>query len=399
MFTVNSDNRMDLTDLENNRQTKKLFLSRPVQWVVFLIGILSSVLIVLIFVPSAKITLFPKVEEQTLRMNFRSDPSIKEINLTGAIPFSLVEIEIEEQIEGESSGIIRIPDKKASGVVTFRNLTDQELLIPIGSIVRTNDDPFIRFETTKEVILEPGIESQIDVPVKCTIGGTNGNVPNGSITSIENELGGNIAVINQYATSGGVDIKTLAPTENDFDELKKDLLNLIITKSLAEFQEKYPQAFLISEETIKIKEIISEERVPEIGAPAERHILRITAIVSGWMIELEEIEKSVKLAMDSDLSAQYLSNEAEIEIEVITDSVKFKGNELFWAVQSSRNITTIIDEDQLIRDILGKENEIAKSLIMNDVNLIREPHIEISPSFWKYLPFLSFRINMVIDGN
>lgn len=399
LFIKKSEIGPDLTELENNRQIKNLAISKSVQWIIFLIGVLATILIVLIFFPSAEITLSPKIETQILQVNFRSDPTIKEINITGAIPFQLVEIEIEGQLEGESSGIIRIPDRKASGSVTFRNLSNQELIIPSGTIVRTNEDPFIRFETTKEGFLPPGIESQIDVPILSTIGGTNGNVPAGRINLIENDLGGNMVVVNQFATSGGVDIKTLAPTENDFETLKKELLKVIITNSIADFHEKNPQAFLISEESIQIKEIISEEKIPEVGAPAERYILRITALLTGWMIEMDEIEESVKLAMDSDSSDDYWPLKEKIAIELIDNSLKFDGSELSWSVKASREITAKIDENQLVQDILGKQNEAAKSIIEDHINLRNEPLIEISPSFWRYMPFLSFRVNVVINEN
>ena len=394
-----ADQKIDLKAYDKQRQLHHVRLSKFVRWLIFSVGLFSTLLIILIFVPSATIVLYPVVDEQSLQMKFRSDPTVKEINVTGAVPFDLIDIEIDGQVEGESTGIIRVPDKKASGTVTFRNLSDQEIFIPMGTIVRTNSDPYVRFETKKEAILEPGVESQIDVPIVSTIAGTNGNVLIGSITAVENDLGGNIVVSNQSAISGGSDKKTLAPTEKDYEKLKKELMEILIKNSIDEMRKNTPNAFLIAEETIKINEIITEERIPAVGDPAERHTLKIKASLSGWMIEKEAILKSVNLAMDADLSGQFLHDEKDIEIELIRDSVKFKNNELFWVVESSRRITAKIDENKLVQNILGREINTAKSLIGNDVDLSKEPIIEISPSFWRYLPFFPFRINMVIDGN
>lgn len=399
VYLEKAERNWNIKKLEHNPQTQNPPISKLAQWIIFLSGILSTLLIVLIFLPSANIFLSPELEVQSIKMNFYSDPTIKDIDAAGTIPFTLIEIEIEGQLEGDSSGIIRVPDKKAVGTVTFRNLSDQEILVPIGTIVRTNTDPFIRYETTKKATLPAGIESQIDLPIISTTGGIVGNVPGGSISSIEDDLGGNLVVFNLNAITGGVDIKTLSPTEKDYENLKKELLEELINEAYKKMKANNPQAFLISEETIKVDKIISEERIPAVGDPAERHLLKIKANLSGWMIETEEIKKAVYRALDSDLTAQFSSGEGDLEIGLINDSVKFDQNKLSWDINSSRKITPTLDENQLKVNILGKEIKIAKSLIEDELNLSVEPVIEIFPSFWKYLPYFPFRINMVIDGN
>jgi hypothetical protein len=398
LLSINSDRNWNQVKFERKSQHQNKELSIHIRWLVFAVGLLSTILIIFIFIPSAQITLYPKLEEQEILMNFRSDPSIKDINVTGAIPFRRIDIEMESQLEGEGTGIIRIPDKKATGKVTFRNLFDREIFIPEGTIVRTGGDPLIRFETTMEAILKSGIESQIEVPILSLSGGTAGNVPIGSITSIENDLGGNIVVVNTDATYGGVDIKTFSPTENDYEKLKIELIDLLIMNSIEEIRETYPQAILIPEKTIKIEEIIAEERIPEVGHPAERHVLRIRANVSGWIFTDEDIEKTVALAMNADLNNQFHAIEGDMDIEIIDDSVTFDGNQLQWKVKAKREISPFIDENFIIQSILGLKIETAKSILKNEINMSDAPIIIVSPSFWKYLPFLPFRINMVIDG-
>lgn len=398
LILKNSDRNWNQKKYERKRQNQNKELSIYIRWIIFAIGLLSTLLIIFIFIPSAQISLSPTLEEQTIQMNFRSDSSIREINMTGAIPFRIINIEIEGQLEGDSTGIIRIPDKKATGKVIFRNLTDREIFIPEGTIVRTSGDPFIRFETTKEAILNPGIESQIEVPIQCLSGGTIGNVPVGSVTSIENDLGGNIVVDNTEAIYGGVDIKTFSPTDNDYKNLKIELIELLKLNSIKEIRETNPDVLLIPEKTIRIDEILAEERIPEVGYPAERHVLKIRASVSGWIITDEDIEKSVTLAMNADLNNQFQANEEYLEIEIIDDSIVLDDNQLKWSVEATRKISPLIDENLIIQNILGENLETAKTILKNEIKLRKDPVIQISPSFWKYLPFLPFRINMVIDA-
>jgi hypothetical protein len=398
ILSKNSDRNWHQISFDRKSQNQNKELSIHVRWIIFVVGLLSTLFIILIFVPSAQITISPMLEKQSVQMNFRSDPTIEEISMTGAIPLNIVEIEIEGQLEGDSTGIIRVPDKKASGEVTFRNLSDREIFIPEGTIVRTGGDPLIRYETTKEAILKSGIESLIEVPVLCLSGGTIGNVPVGSITSIENDLGGNIVVFNNDAIYGGVDIKTFSPTENDYEKLKIELLELLELKSIEEIRATNPQAILVPENSIRIGEIIAEERIPEVGDPAERYVLRIRANVSGWVFTEEDVEKSVELAMNADLNSQFHANEGDIDIEIIDDSVIMNENGLQWEVYATREISPYIDENFVIQNVLGEKIETAKTIIKNEMKLSNDPIIVISPSFWKYLPFLPFRINMVING-
>ncbi|MBE0687149.1 MAG: hypothetical protein IH585_14255 [Anaerolineaceae bacterium] len=126
--------------------------------------------------------------------------------------------------------------------------------------------------------------------------------------------------------------------------------------------------------------------------------MRIIATISGWIFTENDIEKSVQLAMNADLNEQFHANEGNIEIEIIQDSVIFDKNELQWEVKATREISSYINEIYITQNILGLQIETAKSFLKNEIKLNNDPVIVISPSFWKNLPFLPFRINMVIDG-
>jgi len=106
----------------------------------------------------------------------------------------------------------------------------------------------------------------------------------------------------------------------------------------------------------------------------------------------------VQLAMNSDLSHQFQTNEGNLEVEIIGDSVIFEKNVLQWEVKATRKISPYVDDNFIIQKILGLHIDTAKSILNNEIKLNDDPIIVISPLFWKYLPFLPFRINVVIDG-
>lgn len=386
-------------NLDNSRKSEESLKKIPsfMRWLLFILSVLSFSLVILFFVPSGKVSIIPEEENQEIIMNFRSDQSIKQANITGAIPASLVKIEIEGQLDGESSGIIRIPDKNASGKVTFRNLSDKDVTIPVGTIVRTTNEPIIRFRTTTLAKLEPGIESMIDVPVICLQGGTIGNIPSGGINAIENDMGGNMNVTNDLAMAGGVDIKTFSPSEGDYLRLKNELLLSIHEKVEDEIRNTYPQILLIPKDSIILEEIISEVRMPEVGNPAERLVLRIKAKYSALVINKDDVENSIDLALNANLPSQFEPVIDSENFEIIDNSIKFSNNSIEWNGIASRRIIPKIDQQELIRKILGKTKSQASNIVMNEFSLEREPIIETFPTFLNILPFLPFQITLEIN--
>ncbi|MDO9087857.1 MAG: baseplate J/gp47 family protein [Anaerolineaceae bacterium] len=388
---------LNLEYLENSKKALKEIPS-TIRWILFVTSILSFLLIIFIFIPSATVTIAPVQNDQDINMDFRSDLSIMQSTITGAIPASVVEIELESQLEGESTGIIRIPEKNANGEVTFRNLSDREITIPSGTIVRTTNEPFVRFQTTKEVNLDPGIESTINVSVICLQGGIIGNIPSGAINAIESDLGGNVTVINDKAMTGGVDIKTFSPTEGDYSRLKNELIKKMYDDVINEIQNSYPQALLIPKDSIVVKLIISEERLPEVGNPAERHVLKLKVIYSAWIILKEDVDKSIELALNANLSSQFLPVVDSINYQLNENSIEYSNNKVKWNASASRKIISKIDQQEIIKKIIGKSKSQASAIIMDEIPLQKEPVFEIFPKFMNFLPFLPYQITVVIDG-
>jgi hypothetical protein len=372
-------------------------ISTKMRWLIFVLGLLATLLLILIFIPSATVTIFPDTITQELEMSFHADPTIKDTNLSGAIPALQVTVVVEKEFEGKSSGTINFPGEKATGEVTFTNLSDKVINIPKGTIVSTDRDPEIRFETTKNSVLASGIDSEITVPVECLTGGTKGNLSKGKIVLIESELGGELSVYNEKMTDGGTDLKTFSPTETDYDKLKEDSIKSIKSAAIVEIKNLYPDSFLVPTETMKITQYISEERIPEVGFPADQFRLNIKAEVSAWIVLKKDVENPLKSALETDLPKKYMPVDDKVDFHVVNDSVIFQNDSLWWNVVATRNIIPEINQELLIQKILGKKLETANVLIRSEFLQSEAPRINIYPDFWKFLPYLPFQIKLEIN--
>ena len=113
------------------------------------------------------------------------------------------------------------PDEvKATGVEQFRNLTTNDIRIPLGTLVQTTDNPPVRFLTTEEKVLPrssvlPLSFGNAFINIQAIEVGTKGNVPADKITRGPS---GDYLVTNPVATAGGKSEQVPVVTQADYDK-------------------------------------------------------------------------------------------------------------------------------------------------------------------------------------
>lgn len=142
--------------------------------------------------------------------------AISEGYLDQYVTGSLLDINTKAGIELEQLvgifGFGRLEGRRATGVVRMelttaatQNIEVQrgtQFWVPGGAV---NGGP-LYFASTQPVVLAAGVYS-VDIPVECTVPGTVGNVPPGSITSLSGTLGAS-SVTNLTSMTGGIDTES-----------------------------------------------------------------------------------------------------------------------------------------------------------------------------------------------
>ena len=111
----------------------------------------------------------------------QADPNIDTVFITGRIPSRELSVVVEGNLEAPVTGRVPLPQTKAQGVVTFRNLTEETVAIPVGTVLTSTGLPGVRFLTTEYGELSAGLKATIDIPVEADSPGTVGNVEAGAI--------------------------------------------------------------------------------------------------------------------------------------------------------------------------------------------------------------------------
>lgn len=394
---ANNERKTRINEYLETKSSPSMKLPGFVRWIVFFVGIVAFFALIFFLIPGATINLMPDYEERSTRIPIRAQPSLEQVNITGAVPAKIVEVIVEGQMDGISTGIIRIPAEFAVGEVVFRNLSDKRIEIPTGTVVRTETDPAIRFETIEEAGLPPRFDAEIAVEVRSLIGGASGNVNPNSITTIEDDFGANLSVSNPEAIRGGIDVKTFSPTENDYALLEKSLLDELSATALEKINQEYGDDHYITEESIKLQEVVKTERIPEVGDPGERFTLALEVKYSGWALKNEDLVYLSNLVLTSEMEKGFQPDTGSTDFKVDEKTIEFKQDELNIELIASHFVYPSVDEQKILTQIVGKSRQNAVNILESEMKLKTEPTIAIFPSFWDYLPFLPLRIELVIN--
>ena len=130
---------------------------------------------------------------------------------------SMFDIDTKSGLELEAFvgifGFGRLAGKRATGTVriTVNTASTQDQTFPLGTQFYTTPNfvvsaSTIYFSSTQAVVLAAG-NTACDIPVECTVVGTQGNLPPDSITYVGQQIGGS-ACTNLTAMTGGVDVET-----------------------------------------------------------------------------------------------------------------------------------------------------------------------------------------------
>lgn len=93
----------------------------------------------------------------------------------------------------------------ASGTVLFTNQTDDEVVIPAGTILTAGEgDNVKQYRTTSEVTLAGGEGSSAEAPVEAVVAGEAGNTRADSVTGLPPELSTVVSVTNPERIRGGL---------------------------------------------------------------------------------------------------------------------------------------------------------------------------------------------------
>jgi hypothetical protein len=368
--------------------------SLPGRVLVFTLGVLAVLAMTGLFIPRARLTLYPETKTQSVVIPVSASASTESVSITGLVPAQVVTATVSAEQSLSIVSEISVPKSKSKGVVRFTNLSQDEVNIPKGTVVFTESS--VRFVTLKDVQLPAGIDEFAEVAVEALEMGGQGNFVEDTLTSVEGSLGLSISVTNPEATKGGSNSTVIGATDEDRAKLRKVVMANLLRDAESKLKAKIAPADLLLTDTIEAVQVIEETFTPSAGEPGRKLTLKM------------QVEFSARYVSDNDLRQLSLSMlNASVEngfvastlptYKVIADPSTDGSGVSHFDLEVSRPLLHQVDEMRVFSLISGHRPEAVKEKMMSELSLRRSPEIILTPSWWRWLPLIPFNISVEIQ--
>jgi len=361
----------------------------------FLAGVLAVLTLVALFIPRAQITLTPISRTQSLVLPVTANPSVELVFITGSVPAREKRIIVEGTQTVPVTGEGVVPQSKAKGIVEFHNLTQQSVTIPAGTVVQNKEG--VRFVTTVESELEGGVGKILQLPIEAVEGGIAGNVEAETINAIQGRLGLSLSVINLKPTSGGRELPSIQASDADRERVKTLLMKDLEQNARKQLAAELSPGDLLFDKTLNISQVLSEKYDPPAGAAGTKLDLNMQVEYAIQYAAASDLTKLATLALNASLPPGFSSEAGQVTIKPTTTPTLGEDGSVKWTMRVERMIIQQIDPSRVTQMIQGFGAWNVKEKLKKNLLLAAAPEVQITPSWWPWMPIVPFRISVATE--
>ena len=331
------------------------------------------------------------MREQAITIPVVARADTTQVYLSGEIPIRRKTLEVQVSASAPATGQGTLPGQKAEASVEFRNLTDEEISVPVVTYLLTNESAPQGFETLASVTVR---DEPVTVRARALLGGSAGNVAAESISAFQSPLGLSLSVRNPDSAKGGSDRRGAIVTDQDREQLKARLLKQLSEQARADFSAELNPGDLLLADSVKLVEILDEQFEPLPGAPADTLTLSLRARFEAAYAADADLRQLAVFALDAALPPAYVPRPATLTVKSISPPV-WEGEALArWQVQAARSIQLQVTPAEALGLVQGRTSRGAAALLTERYALAVPPNISVRPVWWPWLPVLPFRITL-----
>ena len=360
----------------------------------FSLGVLAVLVMASLFIPRAQVIVTPETEIQSVTLPILADPSLNSVFITGSIPSRELQVVVDGEVQADATGRIPEPVSRAEGIVTFRNLTEEPVTIPAGTILTSTGLPGIRFQTVGTGDLEAGLEATLDLPVEAENPGADGNVGEGAIQAIEGNLGLLVTVTNAEPTKGGRNRLTDAPSERDQARLREKLLTDLEAQALSEMEALLAPNDQLFTDTLNVENILEETYDPPLGQPGNNLKLSMRISFTAWYASGDDLTELASTVLNASKPEGFAAADEPMSFEALNEQRTDSEGVTHWVMRVSRNLVKQVDKGRITPLVQGRNKVVAQAQVNKALAMPTPPEIRLTPEWWPWMPLIPFNITV-----
>lgn len=344
--------------------------------------------------PQATILVTPAQEPIGLSVWIEADVSTRRVDWDRMrIPARVVQIEVVDRGEVETTGVTNVAAESARGQVLFVNLTQREVRIPVDTIVSTSAGTPVRFRTLAPAVVDP--RGRVRVSIEALEGGPGSNVRAYLINRVEGVLASSLSATNESATLGGTTDEVRRVTHGDKQRVSDLLIAKLIQKAHAELSAELEGEFLPIETMWINQYSIRTNYDHHVNDKADSLALEMRGVVGGVVVSEELAQEVVRRALERQVRGGFTLVPGSIQItrgtltEVDPDTAAVR-----FVMDGVALMQADIDARLLQTAIRGRPVGEAEAYLASLPAEV-EPVLEIEPAWMVRVPWLPFRISIV----
>lgn len=358
----------------------------------FAIGVVAFLVLAAFVLPSAEIQLTPARETQTITLQVSASTDYNTFNLSGALPAHAMQVVVEGRDAIEVGGSIQIPENPATGEVVFTNLTSQAIALPTGTIVRTAGSDPVRFTTLEAGELAAQAGATASLPIQAINPGTGGNLPPNSLVALDSNLGLSVAVTNPEATSEGSERQSLAPSVQDYQRLRAQLVDTLAQNATERARiEMGENDMILSTPPEAVATLVETYSPSEISSASELS-LYLQIEFSVLVVESDDLFGMAIAILDAGLAQGLLPHNETLTLQHLNQPTTDENGTAYWDVTIQREVSSEIPKHSVSSVVAGTPRDKAIQHLNNQWSLAAPATILTRPGWWPWLPFLPQRI-------
>ena len=360
----------------------------------FAVGVLAVLSVSDLFIPRASIQLTPSSQQQSITIPVSANPDIESVFISGSVPAHQTSalVTVTQTMAVTSQG--NVPNDKAEGIARFTNLTQTDLTIPAGTVIYTTDSPSVKFQTVNITHLPGGSKNFVEVPIVAVEAGSSGNVAVNAIRAIDGNLALSASVANPDPTAGGTDLTATEAADADRQHLHDMVMSMLGQQAKQEIAASIGAHELLLSNTLTADAPSQEIYDPPAGQPGDTLKLTMSVQYHAQYVTADDLTRLAQTELDASMPAGFVSE---------PDTLQFNSTNVFTAdpsglthfdLQAERVLLRQIQSSQVIFLVRGLSPARAKQVLQSDLPLAAPPTLEMSPSWWPWMPLIPFRIEV-----